>query len=503
MTATRTRPGLVAAKLAAAASGSVGSTAAALVGLATGFATVALVAQQRGASTAGVLFGAIGLFTIIATFTKLGTETTFVYFIGSQQGNSAPMSRGRVEELLRSTLGPVIAVSTAAGLVLFVGADLWARVLIDSSNEATYAATLRVLAPAIPIWAVTLPLLGVTRGLGTMAPTSVALQAGQPFAQLVFVGVALRLGLSTPWLAAGWAVPLLGTLLVAVRSVRRTTDADGPASSNVEVESLDVRAFWRQAGPRGVAGTLTMAVDRLGLILVASLGSAELAGAWVAITRLIGICLRVVHVLGQKLNTKLPGMLSAGAQERAAREGRAATRTTIVLLTAPLVCLLVFPEMALSWFDVADVAGATAALRLSTIAALAIVLFAHVDSVLLMSGRSTAAMVDAVVGLVALIVATAVLMPHFGLSGAAIGWVVSALLYRVLAWRQAVGVLGVDPVGAANLIVMATAGTSGVSGGWLLRAQFGDGLLIATVVGVAAFVITAVGARLTETLEHV
>jgi O-antigen/teichoic acid export membrane protein len=460
------------------------SGGSALAGLITGFGTVVLVAHDRGADTAGVLFGAIGLYTILATVAKLGTETTFVYYAGHLRGSTG-IERRALAGLVRMGLVPVVAVSVLLASLLLVLADPLSQVLIDDAHRSEYAGVIRVLAPFVPVWAVTLPLLGVTRGLGDLRPTAVTLQVVQPLLQLALVGAALLADGSAAALAAGWAVPLLVTLASAARQVRRAVTGAPEAPRDQDVAIPPTREFWGHATPRGLAGTLSMAVDRLGVVLVGSLGSASLAGAWTAITRLLGICLRVVHAMSQALNTRLPALLAAGRQRAAMGQAHLATWWTIALLTPVLSVIAVFPEAALDLFGMEDIEGATSALRWATLAAGVAVVFAHVDNVLLMSGRSGLVLIDGIPSLAALIALSAWLVPGHGLRGAAWAWVVSTVAYRGLALVQVHAMyrrwVVTRRIAADGLRLVAATLLASVG----LRALLGDGLPAAMSAGLA------------------
>ena len=411
------------------------SGGSALAGLAAGFGAVVLVAHQRGAAAAGVLFGAIGLYSILSTVAKLGTETTFVFYIGQLRGKGA-LDAEALRRLISMGLRPVVLCSLVLMCVVFGAAPQLAAVLIGQGNESDYAAALRVLAPFIPVWAITLPLLGAARGLGDLGPTAIGLQIVQPLMQLVLLAAALQLGASIAWLTLAWAAPLAVTLVIGARRIANEISDGAGESGQIGADVPAPREFWGHATPRGLAGTLSMAVDRLGVVLVGSLGSAALAGAWTAITRLLGVCLRVVHAMSQALNTKLPALLGRGRVNAAMGQARLATWWTIALLTPVLTVVAAFPTAALALFDMDGIDGAVAALRISVGAAAVTVVLAHVDNVLLMSGRSMLVLYDGLPSLAALVVLSAVLVPDHGLPGAAVAWVISAAIYRLLALTQ-------------------------------------------------------------------
>ncbi len=452
-------------------------------GVCAGFAMVALVAHQRGAAVTGVLFGAIGLHNIVATAGKLGTETTFVYFGGRLQGTSN-VSRRALQQLLTIGLVPVVAVSTTCAVGFAVSADFIAGLLIDPANREAYASAIRVLAPAIPVWAVTLPLLGLTRGLGDAAPTTVGLQLAQPLHQLLAVGLCLGLDGGMTALTLAWTGPLIITLAHAVWAlarVWRTLPArdlgEGPPTT------FSQREFWSQAGPRGLAGTLTSAVDRLGVVLVGSLGSAQLAGCWAVVTRLLGITSRLATSMSHSLNARLPALLADGKVDAGLAATRQATRWTAVPMLPVLSVLAVFPEAVLAVFGMAGVDNGPEALRLATFAALAGVVLGHADNLLLMAGRSRTVLYDTIPALVVLVVGTSSLLGVWGLLGAAVAWIGSAWTYRLAAMIQARNLHGEWLIDRLLGTEVALVASTSLAIGWCLRLIGGSSIVAAATAG--------------------
>ena len=464
------------------------SAASSVVGMGVGLFLVILVAHERGRGAAGVLFGAIALFSVVGTVVKLGTETSLVYFVG-REGDR--LDRASLLGVLRLALAPVSVVSATLGIAAVVWARPMAQLLIDPDHVDEYSAVLRVLGPFLPLWAFSLVLLGATRGLGDMRPTIVGLQLVQPMLQLLLVACVLKLGAGPSLIALAWCLPLITTTLLAIQrlsSIPMSSDGTDPWAGPTR------REFWSYSAPRGVAGSLTVALDRLAVVLVAGLGSAELAGAWVAITRLVGVSVRVTHVLGQSLNSRLSRLSGERGEAEAQLTVQAGWWTT-TLLGPMLTTLAVFPEAALSIFGMGTVPTAAAGLRLGALVGLVIAVFAHVDNVLLMRGHSLMVMADSIPSLTSLVLLSVWWIPDHGLLGAAGAWLVSVVIYRSLALGQMWRVAGFSPVGADTwrvLGALALGGSLAVG----VRTAIGSGLAAAVMGGgLAALVVVFVAVR--------
>ena len=463
------------------------------------FILVIVVTRNYGADDAGILFGVIALFAIVATGAKLGTETALVFLVSRYRSNGDHRS---IREALAAAVVPVAAISIAAAFALH---GLARRVgqLFSEDRASDFSEVLQSLAPFLPAWAIGLVLLGATRGAGTMVPTAVGLQLVQPIAQISLVIVAAAQGWSLASLATAWGAPLVATALIAAIGLLPFLEVANDAPP------VDRRTVWRDlwafAGPRGLAGTLQVSLDRVGILIIGGLLSATAAGQWAAISRLVGVAQRSFHAIGQALNPRLSSMAQREDWPAVRRVFDQITVATVAALGPAVLGLLIFPKAALDVFGGPEFEDVSRPLMIAAAATFAAIAYAHVDNVLLMAGRSGVALLDTAAALGTTIVLDLVLVPPFGLVGAALAMAVGVLVYRGSAALQIKRWFGVQPVSGPVLSLMAVAigvaGTIMLAGRLLAGDQLAAAIISAVIaVGVYAAVLTkrgpAMGLRL-------
>jgi len=237
----------------------------------------------------------------------------------------------------------------------------------------------------------------------------------QPVAQFGLTAAAVASDASLTTLAWAWAAPIGLTMVGALVATLRLL----PAGSAGAGEPVNRREFWDYAVPRGIAGSLQMALERVGVLLVGAFASAAIAGQWAAITRLVGLAQRVFHAIGQALNPRISALAAAKDWASVSSAVDRLTQWTMLILTPALLALACFPGAALGLFGDDFESGATA-LRIAALVVLGASLLAHADNVLLMSGESRLAMRNTAAALIVAVIGYLVLVPQWDDVGAAL-----------------------------------------------------------------------------------
>lgn len=457
----------------ASARGGLLNGAASIIGTGLAFLMTFVIANHYGASLTGVFFGAVSAFIIVATAMKLGAETALVLFISRLDAEGR---MGAARRALSIALGPVVVASLVAAGGMWLAADTLADLFTDDAYIGEFSSVLRVFALFVPAWALSLCLLGATRGAGTMAPTAYGLQVVQPVSQFGLTAAAVATDATLTTLAWAWAAPIgltmVGALVATLRLVPAGRSSGPPVSR---------REFWDYAVPRGIAGSLQMALERVGVLLVGALSSAAIAGQWAAISRLVGLAQRVFHAIGQALNPRISALAAAKDWTGVSSAVDRLTQWTMLILTPALLALACFPGAALSLFG-DDFESGAGALRIAALAVLGASLFAHADNVLLMSGESRLAMRNTGAALVVAVIGYLVLVPQFDDIGAALAFTAGVIVYRLASTVQ-VQRRSVQPFGrlstTATVVAVVCFGPPLV----IARITKGDGLVVAIIAG--------------------
>jgi O-antigen/teichoic acid export membrane protein len=453
-----------------------------------GAATVALtVLMTRNFSkpAAGAFFTAISLFLIAETAASLGGYVGLVNFIA---GLRSIGREDRVPAILRAAIVPVAAVSVAAAAVLVLAAGPLARTVLSShlghtgASPAAVTSALRWLAIALPFAALLDTFLGATRGYRDMRPTVVIDRLGRSGLQLLGIAAAVVVG-ATGLLAPLWALPYLPAAVLAwlwLRRIRprrrglhragrpaggssrrwpaaaappaataRPVPVDGVGPSR-QLARPDARGFWRFTAPRAVAALAQITIQRLDIVLVAILRGPAEAAVYTAATRFL--------VAGQFAN----GAISMAAQPRFAelfavgdrREVNSVYRATtawLILLTWPLYLLaMIFGPEVLTVFGHSYRAGGTVMVILGGAMLLATAC-GQVDMVLIASGRSSWSLMNGLLAVGLNVGLDLILIPRYGIAGAAIGWAAAIAVTNVVPLTQLAVVSRVHPFGRSTL----------------------------------------------------
>lgn len=421
------------------------------------FALVVIVTRGLGARGAGTFLEGVALFTIIANLAQLGANTGLVRAL------SRARALGRTAELrptLRVALWPVVAVSTAAALVLWALASPLARLLFHGVDHATAVAYIDIFALALPLTPVTMAALSATRGLGTMGPYVTVQNMALPALRLVLVLIVVAAGLGSTAVAFGWAVPAGVAFVATVVSLRRLLRRAERAAEPQPAAAPPIRAlaseFWRFSGPRGLASMLGMTVTWMDILLVGALRSTREAGIYAAASRLSIAGAYALQAVGMAIAPQISGLLARRDKAGVEVVYRVATWWLMALSWPLYLTLIVFAPVVMGMFGPAFGAGQWALVILSA-AMLVNLATGNVTVVLLMSGKSALNLINAAVSLVLNVALNLTLIPLMGITGAAVAWAVSIVFVNVAPVVQVRLCLGLRPPFGSGYSVVAVA----------------------------------------------
>ncbi|WP_051750593.1 oligosaccharide flippase family protein [Phycicoccus jejuensis] len=480
---------------AGVARGGAANLAGAVVNAVVGFALTVVVARALPQTEAGVFFATTSGFLVVVTVAQLGTNTGLVYFLSRVRALGRP---GDVHAHLRAAAVPVLAWTLVLSVAFVVAAPAVGRLISDDQPEAT-ATAVRVLAPFLLVASVENLAVSATRGLGTMRPTAVVTLVVRPVAQLALVALA-TLTLGPSGAVGGWAASYVVTAAIGtVWALRLLSRTARPGDSGRRG-----REFWSFTWPRAIMAVAQMAMQRLDIVLVAALAGAVPAAVYAAATRFV-----VAGQMGSQAVTlaaqpRFAEHLAVDDRDAVGELYRSST-AWLVLMTWPLyLALAAFSTTVVHIFGGDYDAGASVVVILAVSLMLSSLL-GMVEVVLTMSGRTTWTLVNTLLGLGVQIGLDVVLIPRYGIVGAAVGWAAAIVLRNLLALAQVTSALRLHPFGAptvtAALLGLVAAGAPLAAVRVLIGddlAAFGVGLLVAGVLYVAGCAVLRRRLGLTE-----
>jgi O-antigen/teichoic acid export membrane protein len=410
------------------ASGALLNLFGAAVSAVAGLLLVIVITRSFPKSDAGVFFSATSLFLIVLAVTKLGTGTGLVYFISRFRALGTPQL---VTACLRSAFLPVAAVSFLVAVGAFAFAPQLATVLVPGEHGSLLG-TVRMLAVFLPLAALFETCAAATRGFRDMRPTVYIDRLGRPLAQLVLVLLASRTN-SVVLLVLAWAGPYLPSALLSwwwLRRLRRPrrrgrhaaaafrvphqrqlAEAPGPAERSV--------GFWRFTAPRTFASIAQMANQRLDIVLVGMLRGPAEAAVYTAATRFLVIGQLGIQSINMAAQPRLAELLAVGDRRQANLTYRTATAWTIAITWPVYLLSALLAPLLLQVFGQGYTEGATVVVVVSCTMLLATAC-GMVDMVLTMAGRTSWNLVNYLVALALNLILGVLLIPRYGMVGAAI-----------------------------------------------------------------------------------
>jgi O-antigen/teichoic acid export membrane protein len=463
-----------------------------------GFGLNIIVTRNWSMAEAGLFFSATSIFMIAYAIARLGTGVGSVYFISRYRTLGEPE---RIRASVLAGLLPVAGFGAALGAAGWFAAP-WLVDTLFADPRPGAVTTLRVLMLFVPLAAAGDLALAACRGFGKMRPLLLIERVGRNGLQVLGVGLAAVFALSaTSALPLAWVAPYLPTavlglvwLAVLVRRVERAVDE--PVGVRAEL-----RPYWRYTGPRALSSVAQMAVQRVDIVLLGALRGLTDAAIYTAATRFLALG----QLAGQALSTAVQHRLA----EHLARDDRAAagrlyqTATGwLVLLAWPVYLLFaVFAEPMLSLFGEGYAAG-----RWITVYLALTMLFATgcgmVDTVLNMAGKTAWTFYNALAATVVNVVANLLLIPPYGIFGAAVAWSLAILVNNLVPLVQLRWAMGLHPFGRGTLTAAGLAVACFGVPPLLSRLAFGtDPLVLVAVAVLGAVAYTAAAWRLRRVLQ--
>jgi O-antigen/teichoic acid export membrane protein len=510
-------------KLAEVARGSTLNLVGAGVAAITTIIITILVTRTFSRPVAGAFFSATSLFLIVESVASLGAFTGLVYFITRLRLLG---EERRIGTIIRAAVIPVFAVAVAGTIALAVFASPLAHALLgghlgnNGASPSAMAAALRALAVALPFAALLDTLLGASRGYRDMRPTVVINQVSRSAIQLAGVTIAAVAG-SAALLAPLWAVPYLPAMAVAwiwLRRIRRKKTPVRPShtippelaalfalatpiqpdgtkmrpgeSQDTRLANATPRGFWRFTTPRAVASLAQITIQRIDIVLVAILRGPAEAAVYTAATRFLVAGQLGNAAISMAAQPQFTELYTIGATRRANVVYRVTTGW-LVLLTWPLYLLaIVYGPQFLALFGRTYDAGYTVLLILA-IASLVSAVCGQVDMVLITTGRSSWSLVNGLLAMVVNVSIDLLLIPRYGITGAAIGWAAAIGVANIMPLIQLAVKVRLNPFGRVTFLASSLCAISFYAVPLALRYTLGSGLLgIAAALAAGCIVLT-------------
>ena len=403
-------------------------------------ALAAVVGHHLGAKGAGTYFLVVAVFMIVSNVAELGADTGLVRFISSARATDRD---GEIGWLIRTAIAPVLLIGL--GVVAVAGVVVRSRPELFPDLSPSFiliAATVAVVSSLTAI------VLGDRPRFRRRLDLSVVAERHCPASAPRWDHRRAHRRVGRDERPAG----LVGATPVrAARRIGRRRQAFrqpgkvAPRCRHI-ASRMVTREFWAFSATRGMAAAIEILLEWADVLIVGALTSPTSAGIYAVATR----CARGGEVVQQAARIAIGPVISAAL----ARQERDTVRVIYGLVTAAMIwvawpfyfVLAIFGSTVLDVFGPGFADGTVALATLAMAMGVATAAGA-VQTILLMGGRGGWQLADKAGVLVLNVTLDFVLVPIWGIRGAAVAWAIAILVDTGLVVWQVQGLMGLRPRG--------------------------------------------------------
>jgi O-antigen/teichoic acid export membrane protein len=341
-------------------------------------------------------------------------------------------------------------ISTGFWIALVSGLLVSALVFLLAEPFAALFSTEPQLAPVIRLYALALPgmvlvsvVLGALRGLKRSRQASLLTSTQERLIRLAFTLLFLGLGLGLQGAALAYLPASLGLLLLAVRQLKKA----GRSIQRVMPRPGQIDGFLGYTWPVLISQLLTRATSSVQPLLLLYFLDARAVGIFTVARFVPQAFAMVLGAFNFLYFPVISSTVGRGDLTSVRRTYRLTTSWALIIVWPAYLMVMAFPEVMLSFFGAAYAPGVPA-LRLLATGALINVGSGMVGSTLLATGKTRIYLMVEILGIVASFGLSYLLIPLYGLTGAAISGLTAGAVWNTACLLAVYKLWGIQPFDA-------------------------------------------------------
>jgi O-antigen/teichoic acid export membrane protein len=455
------------------------------------FVIAVMVARLLGADSYGLYNIALSVATLGAALSVLGFDSALVRYLAIYMRRS---DRGGVTGTLRTGLGVPMLVSILPAAVLLAAAGPLAR---DVIGDARMEPILRVVAFLVPAMVANSLLGAALQGAQRIGWAVLAEQFAQPLVRFsLLLGLAL-IGLTAELavLASTLATVIVTALLLVF--VQRQVSFEGVASQGPN----QVRQLLGFSLPVYFSNVVTTFGGSLQTILLGALASVASAGIF-AVAHQVMLIGTLFHTAIVQSSMPIFAELQDSEDRRPMTHLYRTTSKWTLTLNLPFFLLaLIFPQALLALFGPEFADDGVQALVILAFASLVNAATGTSGAILDMTGHTRVKLVNSTLSVALSIILNLLLIPPLGVMGAALSVVGAVSMVNLLRVAEVGLLVGVGPYDRSWLKPIVAGIAAAAVGVGISVALAESGLVVRSVVGIAAMGVTYAGVLLAQGLN--
>lgn len=414
--------------------GASGALLVSIAGAGLGAIAHLIVARLIGQAEYGTYALMLSWVSVLAVVAQMGQDTSVVRFLPTYVLRA---EWGAARGLHRAIGAWVFAISL---LVACTGCMLvhW----LGHSHAAAWHATFYIGFAMLPVLTQLQQSGAFHRAFKRAVASNVYIVVVRPVALLALLGVAVFAGtkLDAPIAAAAGAVATLLALIVSAWHLARAWPAPGKSVT----PTYKLRPWLVVGAQLSVLSMVIIAGSRLDVLLLGALVDPLQVGAYYAAVQIAGFALYGMQAVSVVLAPMIAERYDAGDLVGVQAVARRATRYSVLAAVASAMFFALAGRWVLGWFG-PGFDSAYVPLLILLLGYCLTSAFGEVGFLMSMTKYQKQVSLFVLVGIAVNCVATLLLVPRLGATGAAIGAVLSLAVWRWLALRFVIRRIGINP----------------------------------------------------------
>jgi O-antigen/teichoic acid export membrane protein len=300
----------------------------------------------------------------------------------------------------------------------------------------------------IPMGALIISQSAIIRGFGKVVVGSIFDTLIRPSVVLVLLAVLLLFFPSyelTPFRAMViYSISVMIAFLGCLMVLKRLTDSHIRRANKFHIESV---SWWRALYPLTIVGGVQLLFGYADIVILGLFQSDEEVGVYRVIVQFSTLIIFGLTVLNQMLHPYFSSLYAEGNIEKLQRLVSVSSRVIFILALFPALLLLFFGETVVSYLYGREYIVGMWALGILVIGQLLNAAFGSVGALLNMTGHEKDAMRGMLIALVVNTFLNFLLIPFFGMEGAAVSTAISLILWNALLRHYVKVRLGIESSG--------------------------------------------------------
>ena len=385
------------------------------------------LARTLGAEEFGLFGLALTIFNMVTLTVVLGMDIGATKFVSHHLVEG---QHGKARESIIAASSIAFGSGLVAAIVLMVLAHPIAVTLYDKPNLVQ---SLLFLSAAIPLATLTIVLISTLQAYQTVRYTILIKYLWEPIGKFILAGGLLWAGFQLLGVLISILIVFAVSAALSINALRQL--AFGRLDCLFAWNWREARLLVSFCLPLFVSKIFGVVAPRSDILILGYWASVEEVGVYLAAFQTAAIMSLVLSAFDTSLGPILSRAWSQQDQARMRDSYQAVSRLSIMTALPIFCCLLLFSSEILRVFG-AEFVGGRWALMILALGQVFNTATGSANTVLLMSGQSRLVMTNTVVMGVVLLAATAVIIPFWGITGAALTAATIFILTNVIRVSQ-------------------------------------------------------------------